>query len=128
METYPTPDHGFPSKILLISCSISCGTASNIISELTDSFKKYQSMVLSVDFRGSCPAYPIHHIRCTGMIANNLVMNRNVPNSSHGIRSEVLTEPLPDLNFELPVTKRGIWPKCRLWSKNLMRGMYQRRG
>ena len=41
--------------------------------------------------------------------------------NNHGIRNEVDTEPLPPLDFELPVTRRGIWPKCRLWSKELGR-------
>ena len=27
--------------------------------------------------------------------------------------------PLPELSFELPITKKGIWPKCRLWSEQL---------
>ena len=27
--------------------------------------------------------------------------------------------PLPELSFELPITKKGIWPKCRLWSEGL---------
>lgn len=39
--------------------------------------------------------------------------------NSDGFRSEVRAEPLPELNFELPVTKKGIWPKCRLWSERL---------
>ncbi len=39
--------------------------------------------------------------------------------NSDGIRPEIQTEPLPPLDFELPITKQGIWPKCRLWSKEL---------
>lgn len=36
-----------------------------------------------------------------------------------GIRREVECKPLPELTFNLPVTVRGIWPKCRLWSGEL---------
>ncbi|WP_199271624.1 glycosyl transferase [Paraglaciecola sp. L3A3] len=36
-----------------------------------------------------------------------------------GIRGEVKLEPLPELDFELPVTEKGIWPKCRLWNEKL---------
>jgi hypothetical protein len=36
-----------------------------------------------------------------------------------GIREEVDTFPLPSLNFEVPKTVRGIWPKCRLWNAQL---------
>ncbi len=36
-----------------------------------------------------------------------------------GVRSEVECHPLPEINFEIPKTKRGIWPKSRLWNKQL---------
>jgi hypothetical protein len=36
-----------------------------------------------------------------------------------GIRREVECFPLPELDFEVPSMKRGIWPKCRLWSEKL---------
>ena len=39
--------------------------------------------------------------------------------SDDGFRSEVRAVPLPELSFELPITKKGIWPKCRLWSEQL---------
>lgn len=39
--------------------------------------------------------------------------------SDAGVRPEVECQPLPELDFELPRTKRGIWPKCRLWSAQL---------
>ena len=36
-----------------------------------------------------------------------------------GIRPEVLTEPLPEIPVEIPKTKKGIWPKARLWGPKL---------
>lgn len=39
--------------------------------------------------------------------------------SIEGIRPEVFTEPLPTIDFELPKTRTGIWPKCRLWNAKL---------
>lgn len=36
-----------------------------------------------------------------------------------GIRPEVKTEPLPDLDVEMPKGTQGIWPKARLWSERL---------
>ncbi len=38
---------------------------------------------------------------------------------SSDIRPEVECHPLPELDFEIPKTKKGIWPKSRLWNKNL---------
>lgn len=35
------------------------------------------------------------------------------------IRPEVLCEDLPELNVQMPINTRGIWPKARLWSKTL---------
>lgn len=37
----------------------------------------------------------------------------------HGIRPEVRTEPLPELDVEMPIGTQGIWPKARLWSARL---------
>jgi hypothetical protein len=36
-----------------------------------------------------------------------------------GIRSEVRTEPLPELDVEMPKGSQGIWPKARLWGARL---------
>jgi hypothetical protein len=35
------------------------------------------------------------------------------------IREEIECQPLPPLDFDLPVVKKGIWPKSRLWNENL---------
>lgn len=39
--------------------------------------------------------------------------------NAEGIVEGVDCQPLPELSFEVPVTVRGIWPKCRLWSERL---------
>lgn len=39
--------------------------------------------------------------------------------NTEGVRSEVRCEELPPLEFEIPQTKRGIWPKARLWNEKL---------
>ncbi|MCV2879960.1 glycosyl transferase [Sedimentimonas flavescens] len=39
--------------------------------------------------------------------------------SFEGIRPEVDCQPLPDIPVEIPKTKRGIWPKARLWGPRL---------
>lgn len=39
--------------------------------------------------------------------------------SREGIRSEVLCEDLPVIDYEIPETRRGIWPKSRLWGPKL---------
>ncbi|WP_339108960.1 glycosyl transferase [Thioclava sp. GXIMD4216] len=36
-----------------------------------------------------------------------------------GIRPEVKTEPLPEIPVEIPKTRKGIWPKARLWGPKL---------
>ncbi len=36
-----------------------------------------------------------------------------------GIRDEVETRPLPEIDYEIPKTRRGIWPKSRLWGPRL---------
>ncbi|WP_442772082.1 glycosyl transferase [Paenirhodobacter enshiensis] len=36
-----------------------------------------------------------------------------------GIRPEVDCQPLPEIPVEIPKTKRGIWPKARLWGPKL---------
>jgi hypothetical protein len=39
--------------------------------------------------------------------------------SPDGIRPEVRTEPLPELDVAMPTGTQGIWPKARLWSARL---------
>lgn len=39
--------------------------------------------------------------------------------SAQGVRPEVRCLPLPELGFELPATRWGIWPKSRLWGERL---------
>lgn len=39
--------------------------------------------------------------------------------NEEGIRSEVDCKPLPGLHFDLPKTKKGIWPKSQLWNEKL---------
>ena len=60
--------------------------------------------------------------RLYGMVARNITPPFTLTcftDHPGGIRSEVNAVPLPELGFELPVTKKGIWPKCRLWSEKL---------
>ncbi len=39
--------------------------------------------------------------------------------SRGGIRAEVICEDLPAIDFEMPVVKKGKWPKSRLWGPRL---------
>ena len=39
--------------------------------------------------------------------------------NSDGIRPEVDCQPLPEIDYDIPKTKRGIWPKSRLWGAKL---------
>lgn len=39
--------------------------------------------------------------------------------SAEGVRPEVDCQPLPEIPYELPVTRRGMWPKSRLWGEKL---------
>ncbi len=36
-----------------------------------------------------------------------------------GIHPAVICEELPEIDYEIPKTKRGIWPKSRLWGAKL---------
>ncbi|TRD16671.1 glycosyl transferase [Palleronia caenipelagi] len=36
-----------------------------------------------------------------------------------GMRPEVETQPLPEIDYEIPRTRTGIWPKSRLWGAKL---------
>ena len=40
--------------------------------------------------------------------------------NEEGIREEVECHPLPGLDFDLPKTKKGIWPKSQLWNERLV--------
>jgi len=60
--------------------------------------------------------------RLYGMVARNITPPFSVTcftDSAAGIRPEVRTEPLPDITYEVPRTRRGIWPKSRLWGERL---------
>lgn len=60
--------------------------------------------------------------RLYGMVARNISPPFTLTcftDHSSGIRSEVNAVPLPPLDFDLPRTKKGIWPKCRLWNEQL---------
>lgn len=39
--------------------------------------------------------------------------------NTNGIRLEVDCQPLPEISIEIPRTKRGKWPKSRLWGPQL---------
>ncbi|OCX66782.1 glycosyl transferase [Thioclava sp. SK-1] len=39
--------------------------------------------------------------------------------SAEGVRPEVDCQPLPEIPVEIPQTKKGIWPKARLWGPKL---------
>ena len=60
--------------------------------------------------------------RLYGMVARNTTPPFTFTcftDNSDNFRPEVDAVPLPELSFELPKTKKGIWPKCRLWSEKL---------
>ena len=60
--------------------------------------------------------------RLYGMVARNITPPFTFTcfsDNAHGFRPEVSAVPLPELSFELPITKKGIWQKCRLWSEGL---------
>ena len=60
--------------------------------------------------------------RLYGMVARHITPPFTLTcftDNTHGIRPDVNVAPLPELNFEVPKTKKGIWPKCRLWSETL---------
>ena len=60
--------------------------------------------------------------RLYGMVSRNITPPFTFTcftDNSDGFRSEVDAVPLPELDFELPMTQKGIWPKCRLWSEKL---------
>lgn len=60
--------------------------------------------------------------RLYGMVARNITPPFRFVcfcDNREGIREEVECEPLPELDFDLPVTKKGIWPKSRLWNESL---------
>ncbi|MDA7852061.1 hypothetical protein N9A71_00800 [Porticoccaceae bacterium] len=60
--------------------------------------------------------------RLYGMVARNTTPPFTFTcftDNSEGFRDEVSAAPLPELDFQLPVTRKGIWPKSRLWSEHL---------
>ena len=60
--------------------------------------------------------------RLYGMIARNISPPFRFIcfcDKAKDIRDEVECAPLPELSFELPLTRKGIWPKSRLWNEKL---------
>lgn len=60
--------------------------------------------------------------RLYGMISRNITPPFSLTcfcDDPAGIRPEVHTEPLPEIDFEMPKGTKGIWPKARLWSEHL---------
>lgn len=60
--------------------------------------------------------------RLYGMVARNITPPFRFVcfcDNFEGIRPEVDCQPLPGLSFELPKTKKGIWPKSQLWNEKL---------
>lgn len=60
--------------------------------------------------------------RLYGMVARNITPPFTMTcftDNRDGIRPEVLCEDLPEIDYEIPKTRRGIWPKSRLWGPKL---------
>ena len=60
--------------------------------------------------------------RLYAMTARNLTPPFSVTcftDSAEGVRPEVRCLPLPELGFEIPPTRRGVWLKSRLWGARL---------
>ena len=60
--------------------------------------------------------------RLYGMVARNITPPFTFTcftDSEEGIRDEVDCQPLPEIAVEIPKTRRGIWPKARLWGEKL---------
>lgn len=60
--------------------------------------------------------------RLYAMVARNITPPFTVTcfcDDPAGIREEVRTFPLPEIDYEIPRTKFGIWPKSRLWGPRL---------
>jgi hypothetical protein len=65
---------------------------------------------------------PVFINRLYSMVARNITPPFRLvcfSDDFSGIRSEVECHPLPDIGFDVPVTTRGIWQKCRLWNPTL---------
>lgn len=65
---------------------------------------------------------PAYINRLYGMVSRNITGEFRFVcfcDDETGIRNEVECKPLPPLDFELPVVKKGIWPKSRLWNEEL---------
>ncbi|WP_424928796.1 glycosyl transferase [Amaricoccus tamworthensis] len=60
--------------------------------------------------------------RLYGMVSRNITPPFTFTcfcDNPDGMRPEVRTEPLPELDFVMPTGTKGIWPKARLWSEKL---------
>jgi len=60
--------------------------------------------------------------RLYGMVARNITPPFSFTcftDNDQGIRPEVICEPLPPIDAEMPVGSRGKWPKSRLWGDRL---------
>lgn len=60
--------------------------------------------------------------RLYGMVARNITPPFRFTcftDSTAGIRPEVDCQPLPELDFVMPVNTKGIWGKSRLWGEKL---------
>ena len=65
---------------------------------------------------------PTYINRLYGMVERNITPPFRFVcfcDNNNGIREEVECKPLPGLSFELPKTKKGIWPKSQLWNEQL---------
>lgn len=65
---------------------------------------------------------PVYINRLYGMVSRNVTPPFSFTcftDNAEGIRPEVDCQPLPPIDVEIPATRRGIWPKARLWGPNL---------
>ena len=60
--------------------------------------------------------------RLYGMVSRNITPPFSFTcftDDANGVRPEVKCQPLPEPDLVIPKTRKGIWPKARLWSKVL---------
>ncbi len=65
---------------------------------------------------------PLYINRLYGMVERNITPPFRFVcfcDNSDNVREEVECHPLPGLSFELPITRKGIWPKSQLWNEKL---------
>ncbi|MBS1304235.1 glycosyl transferase [Loktanella sp. SALINAS62] len=65
---------------------------------------------------------PLYIDRLYGMVARNITPPFSFTcfcDDPTGIRPEVDCQPLPEIDYEIPKAKTGIWPKSRLWGPKL---------